>query len=56
MGTGRPYEGFRVTYGGTSNRSTEFVRIVPVYQIGQTTASEYFFVCEMSEDRKDKNQ
>ena len=41
MGTGRPDEGFRITYDGTSNQVTGFVRIVPVYnltRLGSTTA------------------
>ena len=42
MGTGRPDEGFRITYGSTSNQATWFVRIVPVYNLtrfGPTTAT-----------------
>ena len=42
MGTGRPDEGLRITYGGTSNQVTGFVRIVPVYNLtwlGPTTAA-----------------
>lgn len=42
MGAGRPDEGFRITYGSTSNRATGFVRIVPVYNLnwlGPTTAT-----------------
>ena len=42
MGTGRPDKGLRITYGGTSNQATGFVRIVPVYnltRLGPKTAT-----------------
>lgn len=62
MWTGIPDEGIRVTYGGTSNKATECVRIVSVYNLnwlGPTTANAGRINAqdrEMPEDRKDKNQ
>lgn len=62
MWTGMPDEGFRVTCGSTSNQATEFVRIIPVYNLtwldstianaGRINAQD----CKTPEDRKDKNQ